>query len=169
MVGSRCSTSRVRQFKNGIKLYGAKSEVWTTSRESLMLCLSFKRWAKKHGSIIALSIRCVLGPNISLTIMIRRLESALMLWLERCRRRRGTELANTHGAFIRTIKKTIKVDALIDLRWTIEVDVCPCSCHESHQNEMYEKGKSLHHPLTYGGGLHNPLNHETFYITPWTF
>ena len=105
MVGSRCSTSRVRQFKNGIKLYGAKSEVWTTSRESLMLCLSFKRWAKKHGSIIALSIRCVLGPNISLTIMIRRLESALMLWLERCRRRRGTELANTHGAFIRTIKK----------------------------------------------------------------
>jgi hypothetical protein len=82
MVGSRYSAIRVSQFCNGIPLYGAKSKVWTTSRESQMLCLSFKRWAKrkkKHGSIIVPSIRCVGAQNISLTIVIRRVESALVL------------------------------------------------------------------------------------------
>jgi len=37
------------------------------------------------------------------------------------------------------------------------------SLHE--HNEPTIQGKSLYHPLTYGGGLHNPPNYETVYIT----
>jgi hypothetical protein len=32
-----------------------------------------------------------------------------------------------------------------------------------------KKGKSILHPLNYGGGLLNPLNYETVYFTPWIF
>ena len=37
-----------------------------------------------------------------------------------------------------------------------------------HNVENWE-GKSLYHPLTYGGGLHNPPTYKTVYITPLNF
>ena len=37
-----------------------------------------------------------------------------------------------------------------------------------HNVENWE-GKSLYHPLTYGGGLHNPSTYKTVYITPLNF